>query len=153
MVENTETISTNGHHQAAEKKEKNKTKSRIKRSKSEGKHKSSKKDLNNDRSDALWKRSADRGSSELKIQVEIKGSSSRNSRETYDQADNVDDWDEKNEPDGDENLPSRHIAKVPSRQRKCLPTTKDTIFQRTFCLGEKILINLTRARCCIIIIF
>lgn len=117
MVENTETISTNGHHQAAEKKEKNKTKSRIKRSKSEGKHKSSKKDLNNDRSDALWKRSADRGSSELKIQVEIKGSSSRNSRETYDQADNVDDWDEKNEPDGDENLPSRHIAKVPSRQR------------------------------------
>jgi len=117
MVENTETISTDGHHQATEKKEKNTTKSRIKRSKSEAKHKSSKKDANSDKSDVLGKRSADRGSSELKIQVELKGSSRRNSREIYDQADNIDDWDEKDEPNGDEDLPSQHVAKLPSRQR------------------------------------
>ena len=154
MVENTEIISTDGHHQATEKKEKNTTKSRIKRSKSEAKHKSSKKDANNDKSDVLWKRGADRGSSELKIQVEVKGSSRRNSREIYDQADNIDDWDEKDEPNGDEDLPSRHVAKLPSRQRKYFPTTKDTTFHRTlFFRGENIHKNLTRAHCCIIITF
>jgi len=120
MVENAQTNTTDGHHPSTEKKEKNSTKNRHKRSKSLGKHKSSKKDHNIDRSDVELNANVDKGSSnsELKIQVEIKGnSSSRNSREPYDQADNVDAWDEKDEPKRDDDLPSQTRAKVPSRQR------------------------------------
>jgi len=120
MVENAQKISTDDNHPVTEKKEKNSTKTRRKRSKSEGKHKSSKRDSNNDRSDVELNDNAYKGSSnsELKIQVEIKDNSSKsNSRELYEQEDNIDAWDEKNEPSRVNDPTSQTLARIPSRQR------------------------------------
>jgi len=112
-------ITENGHELlATEKKEKSSSKLRRKRSKSEGKRKSSKKESSKDRNEELYTNGDDGAqSSELKIQVEIKGNSSTwNSREFHDQ-DNPDTWDETGELKGEEDLPPQHVAKVPSRQK------------------------------------
>jgi len=121
MVESAQNISTDGHHKATEKKEKNATKARHKRSKSDSKQKSNKKDLNNDRDDIAWNANADKcdkvdSKTELKIQVEIKDNSSTwNSRELYDHVDNA--WDEKDESSRDDGVSSKALIKVSSRQR------------------------------------
>jgi len=128
-VENAQSISTDGHHDVTEKKEKNSTKTRQKKSKSESKQKSIKKDPNNDRSDAEWNPNFNKDSSgsEVKIKVEIKDdSSSRNPREVCDQAGGIDAWDEKDQSNRDEDLSSQNHAKVPSKQRSLRKGKKGT---------------------------
>jgi len=106
MVENPQTIPTDGHHQTekVEKKEKNGTKSKTKRSKSEGKMKSSK-NLGTDKGNQ---------SSEFKIQVEFK----KSSREGKDRADSVEFLDDMDDPKKDLSSKSlKSVKKTPSRQR------------------------------------
>ena len=143
---------TDGNDQATEKKEKNSTKLRRKRSKSQGKRKSSKKEVNNDKSEELHT-SDDRGGQkpELKIKVEIKDNTSTwNSREFHDHADNPDTSDEKDERKGDEDLPPRHVVKVPSRQRKSSSDDRSRL-SKNIVYSRRENICLTRAHYCIIL--
>lgn len=107
MVESAQTISTDVHHPPPEKKEKNVTKSRPKRTKSTGKHKSSKKESNDKGGYVEGNGSADNRNSNLD------NSLTWNSREVHDQVENVDALGEKEEPTKDEDLPK----KIPSRSR------------------------------------
>jgi hypothetical protein len=126
MVENPQTIPTDGHHQTekAEKKEKNGTKSKTKRSKSEGKQKSSK-NLGTDKG---------KPSSEFKIQVEFK----KSSREGKDRADSVEFIDDMDDPKKDLSSKSlKSLKKTPSRQRK-LSRNRESVCSKRLSFRGKI---------------
>mmetsp|Transcript_7236 Transcript_7236/g.17644 ORF Transcript_7236/g.17644 Transcript_7236/m.17644 type:complete len:844 (+) Transcript_7236:204-2735(+) len=116
MVENEASISTDDQQPVTEKKEKNSSRTKQKRSKSAGKYKSSKKD-NHDR-DSSVKSEKDNSKSELKIHVDIQDNSTKwNSRELHEQTDRVDNVDEKDGTEKVEDPPSQTHTKAPSRQR------------------------------------
>jgi len=119
MVENEDIISTDDQQPVTEKKEKNFSRTKHKRSKSAGKYKSSKKD-NNDRSDVDWNSNIEKDSSktELKIHVEMQDNSTkRNLREPDDRTDIIDNCDEKDKKIIVEDFSSQTKNKAPLRQR------------------------------------
>ena len=120
MVENEEIVSTDDQQHATEKKEKNLSRTKHKRNKSAGKCKPSKKDKN-DRSDVgcSTNNNKDDSKSEFNIHVEIQDNCTEsNSQDLHDQADSVDNLDEKDGTKRVEDLSSPTHVKAPSRQRK-----------------------------------
>ena len=115
MVENPQAISTDANHQAPEKKEKNATKARRKRSKSAGKHKSSKKEINSDKNDLQGNADADKGTSNAESKMQ---------GDAYDHVDNNETSNGKDESKRDGS--PQNPVKLP-RQSKLYPDEKSSL--------------------------